>query len=293
MKIGYVAKFDSGGNEDENAIHFALEQLGHQVERLREHKGNKAYRLDCDFVLFHHWQDYDSMRRIEVPRVFWCFDLISYPDPTLRERNERRKRWAETVMEICDLGFMTDGDWVAQDETGKLNWLLQGADERVVGPGKPGVAPSPIIFTGSSRGGGVGRESFVADMRQRYGSDFCQVQRVHGRALADVVASAKVVVAPDHPATDRYWSNRVFNTLGFGGFLLHPRCRELEKMYRDREEIVYYDSRPELHELIENFLGRSESRSLIGQFGYERTLQEHLYRHRVEQLVKTIQERLF
>lgn len=296
MRIGYVAKHDSGGNDDEGAITFALEKLGHSVQRLREQRGYVAYKFDCDFVLFHHWHDIESIAKIGVPKVFWNFDLVTYPDPTLRERNERRARWMQEVTGVSDLGFCTDGDWVNQDASGKLVWLLQGADERVVGPGQLKddlPLPPPILFVGSYRGGGAGRESFVSEMQQHYSDDFGVVQRTHGRALADVIASTQIVVAPDHPATDRYWSNRVFNTLGFGGFLLHPRCKELETMYEDRQEIVFYDSRPELHELIEHYSRHPDVRRVIAKFGYEQTLQEHLYRHRVEQLVKTVQERLF
>lgn len=292
MRIGYVAKFDSGGNEDENAIYFALEQLGHKVERLREQRGQAAHKLECDFLLFHHWFDPESLSQVRVPRAFWNFDLVTYPDPTLKERNERRVHWMETVTPLVDVGFCTDGDWVAQDTTGKLVWLTQGADERMVGRGQPKYPNNPpVLFTGTHRGGGQGREAFVRHMLDRWHDEFMQVKGVHGRDLADFIASSQVCVAPDHPATDCYWSNRVFLTAGFGGCLLHPACETLKSQYKQGEEIFFYSTQQDFDEKLESLLKSPSLCQTIGDQAYQRTMKEHLYRHRCEKLVQVMKER--
>jgi len=293
MRVGYIAKHDSGGNEDENAITYALEQLGHRVERLRESRGYVGHRLECDFVLFHHWHDPETLRRIKVPKVFWQFDLVTYPDPTLSQRNQRRIQWMNDIIPLVDLGFCTDGDWVKQDQSGKLNWLMQGCDSRFAVPGKASSVIVPLLFTGMSKGGGLGRESFAEEMRHRYRSQFSQIRGVHGEALADVIASSDIVLAPDHPATDTYWSNRVFLTLGFQGFLLHPYCERLKDFYEDGKELVMYKSRSELYELIDHYLKSPSERQKIREAGYARTIAEHTYTHRVEKLIQVVKERLF
>lgn len=147
-------------------------------------------------------------------------------------------------------GFCTDGDWVVEDRgrTGKLRWLMQGADERTLGFGTPipDYAGAEILFTGMINHGRR-RAEHVAHLQARYGDRFAVMgdggpkYRRHGRELADVFASCKVVVAPDGPNTARYWSNRVYLTLGLGGYLLHPRCEGLQEHYLASELTTYKD----------------------------------------------------
>lgn len=292
MKISYLAKHDSGGNDDEGAISNALEVLGHSVDRLRETKGHNAHKLEGDLLLFHKWFDPASLNKVSLPRVFWYFDLVDYPDPTLSRRNMTRKQWMGFTTPLIDIGFCTDGDWVAKDDSSKLTHLFQGADQRYIGLGTDKGDGPDILFTGIYKNAGVGRGSFVAEMQQRYGDKFQQVTGVHQRALADLLASSKIVVAPDHPITERYWSNRVYLTLGFGGFLLHPYSPLLAQHYKDGEEIVFYHSRQDLHDKINHFLFRKEERDAIRQAAFERTKAQHTYVHRCRDLIETIEETL-
>lgn len=300
MKVAYVACFDQPNSaDDEGAIVYALEQLGHTVNRLHESRGRVAHRLKGDFLLFHHWQDYASLSKVQIPKVFWTFDLITYPDPTLAARNRTRVEWIRQITDRADLGFMTDGDAVARDTTGKLHWLPQGADERKVGMGVARLSERiPILFTGI-RKGGLQRQSFVDEMRAKYLGKFCHIEKgMYGRDLANMIAAADIVVAPDAPVSDRYFSNRVFNVLGFGGFLLHPWSLGLASHYAGwstavgSKELVFYSSREELHDHIDYYLDESEQRREIAQAGAKRTLTSNLYRHRVERLIKTVKKRL-
>ena len=316
MRIVYVANHDSGGNDDEGAISFALERLGHEVVRIKERKGYDARRLKADLCLFHKWDDPEALRGISYPKAFWYFDLVDFPqDPTLTRRCSQRVEWMSRIIPCVDLGFCTDGDWVERWNSAlhpssglipdKLVWLPQGADERVTGlytsdPDSP--QSSRILFTGIGKGGGVQRESFIAEMRATYGDRFYHVSRgVHREELGRLIANSSIVVAPDSPVTDRYWSNRVYNALGFGAFLLHPWCGDLSANYRvipdewgsDFEcEAIAYGSRADLFEKIDKYLEMPTSRRRIASAGYERTIREHLYRHRCEQLVRTVKERL-
>lgn len=298
MKVIYVAKHNSGDNDDEGSIAFALERLGHEVIRIHERKGHKALKQAGDFVLFHKWEDITSLARLKVPAVCWFFDLISHTDSTLRARWHSRTQWLESILPHCLLGFLTDGDAVARDQTGKLVHLLQGADERVLGPGTPRPEHAcDLLFTGTPRHGRA-REEHVAELRSVYGSRFCVLgeggpqTRRHGRELADILASAKIVVAPDGPQTDLYWSNRVYLTLGFGGFLLHPWCAGLAKHYTDGVEIAYYRDRAHFHERVRYYLEQPDLRIWLAANGLARTRLEHLYRHRVQRLVEIVKERL-
>lgn len=209
MRIIYVGNFDQRSSaDDEGAICHALTQLGHDVQRVREIDGHVAHTLEGDFCLFHHWRDYQHIAEILMPKVAWTFDLITYPDPTLDKRSEQRLEWMRQLRNVADMIFMTDGDYVKRrgaSTADNISWLPQGADERVTGFGKSKRELPPILFTGIWRGGQQ-RQSFVDEMKARYGDKFHHVEKgVYGRDLANLIAGSKIVVAPDGPVTDRYW----------------------------------------------------------------------------------------
>jgi|GEM_PF-2511933 len=301
MKILYVAKHNSGDNDDEGAIAHALRSLGHEVITLAEHQEPWQYRrhAKADFLLFHKWEETGILKKLKLPKVFWYFDLVEYPDPSLYGRNRIRREWMNRTIPLVDLGFCTDGDWVIKQNNHKVIRLLQGADERYTGFSTKRVCPMckrpfatiPVLFTGIRRGG-RGRASFVDEMKEQYGERFCCRRGLHGRALADEIGLAKIVVAPDHPITHNYWSNRVYLSLGFGAFLLHPYCKTLGPHYQDGKEIVYYRNRTELFEKIEYYLGNPEERLTIQRAGLARTLEEHTYTHRCQKLIKIVKDRL-
>jgi|SRR6185369_12208976 len=292
LTILYIARHGSGGNDDEGAITYALEQLGHKVRRFSELEGKLAVKEPADFVLVHNYHDVRLLDHFKIPKVLWYFDLVDYPDPTLAGRCARRKAWITDIMSRVDLGFLTDGDWVAEDRTGKLVQLSQGADERYLAT-DCSLTNSGILFTGIGRGGGRGRESFVENLSAYYGGVFQHVSKgVHGKELRDLIRLKAIVVAPYSPVTDRYWSNRVYLTLGFGGFLLHPYCYRLTADYEDGKEIVYYHDWVDLKDKIGHYLTRGLERHSIATAGLEKTRKCHTYRARVEKLIETVKARL-
>jgi len=298
MKILYIAKHTPCDNEDEIAIAYALEQLGHEVLRIQEFNGHNALAHRADFCLFHKYDNYEVIEAVSkrVPTICWFFDKVKFDEPKLAARSELRVNWMEQITKFCHTIFCTDGDWVDQDESGKLCWLMQGADERYVGFGEPNQQVAPILFTGTPRHGQQ-REDHIAHLQERWGDRFQVLgaggnkSRKHGRELANIIASSKIIIAPDGPSTDRYWSNRVYLISGFGGLLLHPHCSNLRHHYSSKEVLMYAD-RDHLDDMIEIFLDMDNSKlQEIRVNAYERTLKDNLYRHRCEQLVNTFKER--
>lgn len=312
MKILYYAKHGPHDNCDEDAIAHGLRVLGHEVTCVEETTGTSDPALrrlskGHDFCLFHK---VEAPADVVCPRVFWYFDLMEYDeretasetdDPlaqrvanTWFHRGVQRRAWATAVEPHCLVAFYTDGDWVAKDPAKRVH-LCQGADERTAGYGTPlKESWPPILFTGMTNHG-VRRMRFLSALEARYGGRF-QVfghiprYRKHGRDLADLFASVKVVVAPDGPSTDRYWSNRIFLTTGLGGFMLHPYCAKLTEQYHNWRHWIYR-SQDHLYQMIDHYL-KTDTRTFLCRIQHQETMDRHTYRHRAEELVRVVKERL-
>lgn len=290
MKILYVAKHNSGGNDDEGAIAHALMLLGHEVVRVSEKIGLLTRKhSDCDFLLFHKWDDIDALSRVTIPAVFWYFDLVTFNDPGTEARNAHRIDWMNRVMPYIDMGFCTDGDWVDNDKTGKLKYLTQGADVRVAGRGLADQSGPDLLFTGSASG--AGRISHIQSLQDRFKTRLRWVKTgLHGRELADLIARSKIVIAPDTPVTDRYWSNRVYLTLGFGGLLMHKWSRGLSEQYDGGRHLSFYMTRNELVDKIHEYLALPEWCERMREAALAHTLAHHTYTHRCETLINMVEE---
>lgn len=292
MKIIYVGKHNNPrSNDDEGGITCALLELGHEVHRVQENKLSNGIGSGGDILLFNHYQSPQEFAQFNIPKVFWCFDRIEWDDPSLTSRNLTRTAWLERATSVADIGFCTDGDAVAKDRTGKLHWLTQGFNTHLpTVPPLPESERSGILFTGGGRE--YGRNSFVGEMGERYPTFKHVSKGAYQAVLSQLIGTSAIVVAPDSPITHQYWSNRVYVTLGMGGFLLHPYCQELTKHYRPGFELQYYHSRRELHELIEFYSKDIDNRETMRCAGQYKTLQAHTYKHRCESLITAVKEKL-
>lgn len=321
MKILFIAKHNGGDADPEGAITDALRHLGHEVTPVHEiHVDSYWYGTDHDLCLFLKWDNVEALKHLGMPKVFWYFDLVDAKDPLVSSRSQRRIDWMQRIIPLVDLGFMTDGDWVDKWNNDPIHQthsvcvtplihLMQGADQRVIGHGIRAfdsvLSQIPILFLGTSVNG-TKRSQWIQWMRNTYGPLFHEFGAkyrkgrqyewpVSGRELAHLIARSKVVIAPDGPQTDLYWSNRVYLTLGFGAFLLHPYCKRLEQHYTHDKEIVYYTDRENMRSKIEYALyahGAGEYRGEIANAAYLRTAKEHTYIQRCEQLLIIVKERL-
>lgn len=297
MRIVYIAKHNSGGNDEEGSISYALEKMGHEVFKIHEKKV-PIYRgkMHGDLLLFHKYQDLGRLSQFEMPKVCWFWDMVVFPnDGEMVERNQFRLKWLLNVIDAVDLVFMTDGDWAQANKSyGKLRILRQGHDERRIGIGrKDPTMTNDVLMTATRYSWGTGRREFVNWMHQTYiGRMTHVVEGKYGQQLADMMVNHGVVVAPEYPMTDLYWSNRVYLTLGYGGFLLHPVSRGLIDTFIDDTHVVYYEGREDLKNLVEYYLGHPQHRMAIAERGMEEIRQKHTYTHRCAELLSVVRREL-
>ena len=116
---------------------------------------------------------------------------------------------------------------------------------------------------------------------------------VREKKFNDVCASTKVIVGDtlcvgfDYP---NYFSERLFNITGAGGFIIHPYIKGIEEAFEIGKEIetFHFGDFDELRGKIDYYLAHPKERNDIRLAGYLRTIKEHTYQHRLETIIKTL-----
>ena len=117
---------------------------------------------------------------------------------------------------------------------------------------------------------------------------------VRGAALNQVYADAKVVVGDslcmgfDYPY---YWSDRVYETLGRGGFLVHPFIKGMDAHFTGGVDLSWYDFNDfdMLKDRIDFYLRNDSLRERVQQHGHLRVKNYHTYRHRWQAILETLE----
>lgn len=117
---------------------------------------------------------------------------------------------------------------------------------------------------------------------------------VRGAELNQVYANARVAVGdslildPDYRG--KYWSDRIPETLGRGGMLLHPRVYGLDEYFTDGEHLVTYEHGDfgQLKELIDMLLADDAERERIRRAGHEHAKATCAYTARWETILETV-----
>jgi spore maturation protein CgeB len=79
---------------------------------------------------------------------------------------------------------------------------------------------------------------------------------------------------------------RLFEAPGMGALLVTDWKVNLGEIYRVGDEVVAYRTPDECLELVEYYLTHEDERAAIARAGQARTLREHTYAHRAQELEK-------
>jgi len=304
LKIIYLGNFENPlSDSTENHIKYAFEQLGHEViaideEGLRnfDKVENAADRADVkilnvkdpDIFLFHKGGAENPkgmelliklLTYITCKKVCWYFDKV-FPD---------REEYIDTVSEYSDYVFLTDDTFIRRHKYSNISCLRQGIGNEDTSPGEyKEELKCDIAFTGNAY---QGRENFARTLQTKYGKNFRMFNDKFNRDLYNLCASAKIIVAPEYPCDEFYWSSRFYLTLGSGGFLVHPDLYGLRTEFTEGKHFAGYKGHKELIETIDYFLERNEERESIRKQGYNYCISKATYKHRVEEMLKQIYEK--
>jgi hypothetical protein len=90
---------------------------------------------------------------------------------------------------------------------------------------------------------------------------------------------------------EKYWSDRVYETIGRGGFLIFPYIKGIEKEFQDKKHIVYYEygNFKQLRNLINYYLENEKERETIRKKGFEHCKKNFSYCNRIQDIIQKFQ----
>ncbi len=83
-------------------------------------------------------------------------------------------------------------------------------------------------------------------------------------------------------------NQRVFDVPACAAFLLTDYQKDIEGLFEINKEIVVYQDRTELPDLVRFYLHHTTERDRISKFGRARVLKEHTYPHRLGAIIETM-----
>lgn len=138
------------------------------------------------------------------------------------------------------------------------------------------------------------RKQLIDELTKTYKDRFLHVgQRgeVRHDQLNNLCATVKIVVG-DSVYSPNYWSNRVYEIIGRGGFLIMPMIDGLEKEFTPYKHFVPYTfgDFEGLKEKINYFLRADEERERIRLAGFEYCKANYTYTHRVKDMLSILEK---
>lgn len=150
------------------------------------------------------------------------------------------------------------------------NALLERAARRV-----------PIDFWGyAARGWPPG-----SPLRTRYRGE------AWGLEMFRVLYESKLALNRHIGVAETFANNmRLYEATGVGTLLVTDAKRNLHELFAPGREVVAYEGEDELVECVRHYLEHDDERRAIARAGQERTLREHTYRHRMQELLAILGE---
>lgn len=312
LKIAFISGFDHSWGTETHVARDA-EAIGCEVVRISERGGHEAISYEVsskgpfDLVLYmkHHGvRDgdlrtvWDACRRIGTPTASYHLDLYA--------GLPRAVEIGVDPMWFTDFVFTADGDPGTRDMCEVLGidhrWLPAAvvSDETVPGHARRDLARDVVFVGGTANyhpSSWPWRRELVEGLHARYRERFRvwghnDVPRMRGKMLNDLYASVGVVVGDSLalPGHVNYWSDRYYETLGRGGFLVAPNVPGIEQHFDIGDHFFAYNlgDLDSVFALVDAALAMPDARDRMARAGHARVVAQHTYQHRVRQLLQEV-----
>lgn len=327
MTIAYVGNF-SQRHCTEVHLAYTLESLGHTVIRLQENeiqpKALTAMILSPEnnwdlFLFTRTWDTLVTMahlswlREQKIPSASYHLDLYI--------GLKRESGLDDDPFWRTDYVFTPDGDPASAEV-----FKARGINHHYMKPGvyapecymarprpfdsmpAPGRERHDVIFVGGGEATDEGpqyghpewayRGQLIKFLRETYGTikfgKFGYPQEtIRNEALNQLYADSAVVVGDSiclNFTKPYYWSDRVYETLGRGGFIIHPYIKGMEEEFTDGETIVFYEygNWDQLKSKIGYYLEHPTERERIRLAGHDYVKKNCTYTQRLKRMLEIV-----
>jgi hypothetical protein len=287
----------------------SLQSLGHKVNVLQESEATasmvKKAALASDLFVWvhtHGWETKGDMEEV-------LSELSAAGIPTMTYHLDlwlglRRQRDLDSDPIYKNIGhfFTVDkqmAEWFNSNTNVKGHYLQAGVygEECQLYPQR---FSHDVIFVGSKRYHAEWpyRPKLIDWLGNTYGKRFQHwggdgLGTVRGAKLNKLYGSTKVVVGDTLcPNFDYqyYWSDRIYETIGRGGFIIHPYIKGLEEEFVNGEHCVFYEYNnfEELNRLIDYYLSHDSEREKIRRAGHELVKERYTYKNRWQHIIEEL-----
>ena len=120
----------------------------------------------------------------------------------------------------------------------------------------------------------------------------CYTGQAWGREMYQILRKSKITLN-HHGDIAPYANNmRLYEATGMGALLVTDWKENLHEMFEPGKEVVPYRTPEECLDLVEYYLDHGEEREAIAHAGQERTLRQHTYYQRMQELMAIVQKYL-
>jgi len=299
MRISFLGNFIQP-HSSENDYAWTLRSMGHEVECLQEEFTSPEQIIlsakNANIFFWVHTHSWDktkmypvikAIKEAGIPTFGYHLDLFL--------GTSRQYDVSSHPFFSMDYIFTVDGnlDGIVPNHY----WIKPGICRRNLGSFTHYPEPDnqTVAFVGNYNYHNQWpyRQSLVDMLKEVYGDDFVHIgapnQELRGLELTRFYQETAVIIGDSfcpgftHP---QYWSDRATETMGRGGFLIHPYIKGMDETFRHREHLVYYPFQDfeQLSHEIDFYRRRPEERNRIRNIGSQAVAQHHTYHDRFEQM---------
>jgi spore maturation protein CgeB len=114
-----------------------------------------------------------------------------------------------------------------------------------------------------------------------------------GKQMYEILAGSRITLNHHIGIAANFANNmRLFEATGIGTLLITDRKQNLREMFEPGREVAVYGSSDECLEIVRHYLDHEDERRAIAEAGQRRTLREHTYAVRMQELAELLTTRL-
>lgn len=293
----------------------SLTALGHRVNTLQEGVVSSEEVLlkasEAEIFIWVHTHGWQTPGELTMTDVLKRLKVLGVPSVTYHLDlwyGLERQRDLETddFYKHIEYFFTVDknmADWFNANTEVKGHYLQAGVfhEEAYLAAPRFGVPTKDIIFVGSKgyHPEWPYRPRLIDWLHDTYGSQFEHfggdgLGVVRGDPLNQLYADTKIVVGDslclnyDYPY---YWSDRVYETIGRGGFIIHPYISGMGEHFEDGKHLKFYtyNDWAQLKGLIDYYLEHDDEREAIRRQGQAHVKANHTYLNRWQHILEVVQ----